>query len=381
MAHTTTQSDRLDRLAPPETAVVRALHADGPTRRRMLDLGLVPGTLVQAVLRSASGSPTAYAFRGAVVALRDDDAALVEVGPVGSAARDQPARAAAPTSSLMCERTCDGCAAVAAPAPPPDVEDFQQRGEAEPATGREPKDTDERQQLLVALAGNPNTGKSTVFNALTGLRQRTGNWPGKTVQRSTGRFERDGLLIDVVDLPGTYSLVSDSPDEQVARDFLLHGRPDVTVLVIDATALERNLGLFYQLIELQTRVVVCLNLIDEAERAGLRIDAELLATELGVPVVPTAALHGRGLAELVAVVIEVARGQRAPAPVGALLPDPVERAIAELIPTITASAPWIANPRWAALRLLDGDTSVLHRERPPSVAGGDGLWPAVVPTR
>jgi ferrous iron transport protein B len=119
---------------------------------------------------------------------------------------------------------------------------------------------------VVALAGNPNTGKSTVFNALTGLRQHTGNWPGKTVTRAEGGFEFADHRFKLVDLPGTYSLLSTSLDEEIARDFILFGQPDVTVVVVDATRLERNLNLVIQVLEITDRAVICLNLMDEAHR-------------------------------------------------------------------------------------------------------------------
>ena len=144
---------------------------------------------------------------------------------------------------------------------------------------------------VVALAGNPNTGKSTVFNALTGLRQHTGNWPGKTVARAEGGFSVGGQRYKLVDLPGTYSLLSASLDEQIARDFVLFGKPDVTVIVVDATRLERNLNLVLQVLEITDRAVVCLNLIDEARRKGLDVDDRRLARDLGVPVVATSATH------------------------------------------------------------------------------------------
>src|SRR6188768_2184239 len=118
----------------------------------------------------------------------------------------------------------------------------------------------ERTDYVVALAGNPNTGKSTVFNALTGLRQHTGNWPGKTVTRAEGAFEYSGKRYKIVDLPGSYSLQAGSTDEEVARDFILFGEPDVTLVVVDATRLERNLNLVLQVLEITDRVVVCLNL-------------------------------------------------------------------------------------------------------------------------
>ena len=167
----------------------------------------------------------------------------------------------------------------------------------------------QRWDYVVALGGNPNTGKSTVFNALTGLRQHTGNWPGKTVARAEGGYEYAGLHFKLVDLPGTYSLLATTVDEQIARDFILSGQPDVTVIVVDATRLERNLNLVQQVLEITDRVVVCLNLMDEARRHGLAVDDRQLTRDLGVPVVPTVARRGRGLDRLMSAIAEVAGGK------------------------------------------------------------------------
>ena len=153
----------------------------------------------------------------------------------------------------------------------------------------------DRFDRVVALAGNPNTGKSTLFNALTGLKQHTGNWPGKTVSRAEGGFEFNKVRYKLVDLPGTYSLLSASHDEEVARDFLLFGRPDATVVVVDATSLERNLNLVLQVLEITDRVVVAVNLMDEAKRKGLEVDVRSLSRDLGVPAVPVIARTGEGL--------------------------------------------------------------------------------------
>jgi ferrous iron transport protein B len=166
-----------------------------------------------------------------------------------------------------------------------------------------------RWDYLVALGGNPNTGKSTVFNALTGLRQHTGNWPGKTVAMAEGGYEYAGRRFKLVDLPGTYSLLATTVDEEIARDFILSGQPDVTVIVVDATRLERNLNLVLQVQEITDRVVVCLNLMDEAQRHGLAIDDQQLARDLGVPVVPIVARAEAGLDRLIATIAEVASGK------------------------------------------------------------------------
>ncbi len=216
-----------------------------------------------------------------------------------------------------------------------------------------------RWDYLVALAGNPNTGKSTVFNALTGLRQHTGNWPGKTVVRAEGAFVHEDLRVKVVDLPGTYSLQAGSADEEVARDFILFGQPDVTVVVVDATRLERNLNLALQILEITDRVVVCLNLMDEARRHGISIDHKALSRELGVPVVPASARQGEGIPELLDAVHRMATGQTRTSPrrIEDHPPD-VEAAIGQLVPSIEAAFPGLPNARWVALRLLNADERV-----------------------
>jgi Fe2+ transport system protein B len=212
---------------------------------------------------------------------------------------------------------------------------------------------------VVALAGNPNTGKSTVFNALTGLRQHTGNWPGKTVARAEGGFEYDDRRYKLVDLPGTYSLLATSLDEEVARDFILFGQPDVTVTVVDATQLERNLNLVLQILDITDRVVVCLNLMDEARRRNLNVDHRLLARKLGVPVVPCAARQREGLPELIATIADVAAGNIVGKPHRSRTETPeLSRAISTLENEIRYLHPDLPNARWVAMRLLDGDERI-----------------------
>ena len=233
--------------------------------------------------------------------------------------------------------------------------------------------------FAVALAGNPNTGKSTVFNSLTGLRQHTGNWPGKTVVRAEGGFEFSGKRFKLIDLPGTYSLMAGSPDEEVARDFLLFGEPDVTVVVVDASRLERNLNLALQVLEITDRVVICLNLMDEARRHGLVVDARRLARDLGVPVIATAARQGEGLAELLQAIEEVATGRFVCRPYRLEShPKDLKAALTHLTDEVRVVCDGLPNARWVALRLLDGDETIAAALRNGELDQVDQAAPAAM---
>ena len=217
---------------------------------------------------------------------------------------------------------------------------------------------------MVALAGNPNTGKTTVFNALTGLRMHTGNWPGKTISRAEGGFSYESKRFKLVDLPGTYSLLSASPDEEVARTFLLFGQPDVTVIVVDATCMERNLNLVLQVLQITRRAVLCLNLMDEARANGIEIDTRNLARDLGIPVVPCAARSGQGIPELIREISLMAIRSDAPSPRRLPLEIPGLRlALDRVEADLQETFPRLPQPRWVALRLLEGDREIMQAVR------------------
>ncbi|MFC4184411.1 FeoB small GTPase domain-containing protein [Saccharococcus thermophilus] len=217
-----------------------------------------------------------------------------------------------------------------------------------------------RNNYTIALAGNPNTGKSTLFNVLTGLRQHTGNWPGKTVVHAEGFFTYKDCRYKLVDLPGTYSLYSNSADEEVARDFIIFEKPDATIVVLDATALERNLNLALQVLEMTDRVIVCVNLMDEAKKKGIRIDPGKLSASLGVPVIPISARNKEGIDVLLETLDQMVHGKIKTDPIVVRYGPDIERRIHELIPSIKELFGDAYPARWVALRLLDGDTSLLR---------------------
>ena len=168
-------------------------------------------------------------------------------------------------------------------------------------------------EFKVAVAGNPNAGKTTVFNALTGLRQHVGNWPGKTVECKSGSFRHRGHKVEVIDLPGTYSLTAYSVEEVIARDFILQEKPDVVVVVVDASNLERNLYLVVQNLELQTNLILAMNMIDRADSLGYQIDVDELSRCLGgIPVIPLIATRNEGLEALKDAIVNVAEGRVRP---------------------------------------------------------------------
>ena len=213
-------------------------------------------------------------------------------------------------------------------------------------------------EFMIALAGNPNTGKSTVFNYLTGLKQHTGNWPGKTVCTARGDFSHKDINYSLIDLPGTYSLFPLSQEEIVARDFICFGNPDAVIVVCDSTCIERNLNLLFQVMELTDNVILCLNLLDEAKKKGIEINKSKLEEMLGIPVVLTAARSGYGMDELKETLNTVVHGNYKFNNKPVYYDDEIESMVNSIKDELYEIIPSI-NPRWLGLRLIDGDESIL----------------------
>lgn len=212
--------------------------------------------------------------------------------------------------------------------------------------------------LTFALAGQPNVGKSTVFNMLTGLNQHVGNWPGKTVQQKTGNFRFDGALINVVDLPGTYSLTANSEEERIARDYLISARPDVAIAIVNAATLERSLYLVAELLALDTPLVVGLNMSDVAQRQGIHIEPHVLAAALGVPVIPLVAARNEGIRELIAAATQLAANPAAFHPNRPAIRPEHQPVLNQLVQMLDGCACDRYATDWAAMKLLEGDSEV-----------------------
>jgi ferrous iron transport protein B len=232
----------------------------------------------------------------------------------------------------------------------------------------------ETKPIRVALAGQPNVGKSTVFNLLTGLTQHVGNWPGKTVEQKTGTCRYESWTFDLVDLPGTYSLSANSPEELIAREYIIKQKPDVVVVIVDATALERNLYLVSELLPLPAPVIIGLNMMDVAEQQGLKIEPHVLEAALGIPVVPLVATRGQGLPELLARIHDIACGHISYAP---NMPDirTDHREVLEQIEALIGDCVPPDYPyRWVALKILEGDKQLTEMIR---TCLAQDKWPVV----
>ena len=225
-----------------------------------------------------------------------------------------------------------------------------------------------RKEITVALAGNPNSGKTTVFNNLTGARQHVGNWPGVTVEKKEGNHNFKGYSIKVVDLPGVYSLTAYSLDEVIARDYVVDEKPDVVVDIVDASNIERNLYLAVQLLEMEANLVIALNMMDVAESRGYQINVEELSRLLGAPVIPMVAARNQGAKELLQTIVDVAEGSNKVGGIQIRYGHDVEEEIAKLEKLITDnSLAKSYSPRWLAVKLLEEDEEIIRKIRQAEV--------------
>ena len=338
MNHTKESQPRtLQELSPGESGMIVSVgNQSGAVKRRLVDMGLTPGTVVKVTKIAPLGDPLEVSLRGYELSLRKEDAGQIQIGPVQ--ARPQ--------------------AASWSGAPDPERDRRQLRDHVHELEHHEkPYDHNahDTRTMKVALAGNPNCGKTTLFNALTGSNQYVGNWPGVTVEKKEGTARLGDRSITVVDLPGIYSLSPYSMEEIVARDFIIGEGPDAVIDIVDATNLERNLYLTVQLLELERPLVLALNFMDEVKARGDQIDVERLSKELGVPVVPITAKTGEGLDEL----LQVAHRQMhlgvtyEPDDLYDDFTHDIHHRMGELIHDYAYAANLPAH--WASIKLLEGD--------------------------
>ena len=338
MNHTKeSQARTLQELSPGESGMIVSVgNQSGAVKRRLVDMGLTPGTVVKVTKIAPLGDPLEVSLRGYELSLRKEDAGQIQIGPVQA----RPQAASKPG------------------APDPERDRRQLRDHVHELEHHEkPYDHNahDTRIMKVALAGNPNCGKTTLFNALTGSNQYVGNWPGVTVEKKEGTAHLGDRSITVVDLPGIYSLSPYSMEEIVARDFIIGEGPDAVIDIVDATNLERNLYLTVQLLELERPLVLALNFMDEVKARGDQIAVERLSKELGVPVVPITAKTGEGLDEL----LQVAHRQMhlgvtyEPDDLYDDFTHDIHHRMGELIHDYAYAANLPAH--WASIKLLEGD--------------------------
>jgi len=298
-------------LKPGEKALIRHLEGDRSLISRLVTLGFTPGAPLTLVRKGERG-PLLVSIRGARVALGREEAAFVQV-------------------SL-----------------PP----------KEPVSAQKDEVT---HQNRIALMGQPNVGKSTVFNYLTGLNQHVGNWTGKTVDQKTGLYTFKNKVYCLVDLPGTYSLTANSEEERIARDYIIQENPDVIVAVVDAASLERNLYLVAELLQLPVPIILALNMLDVAEQEGIQIEPNVLESALGIPVVPMTVTKNQGITELRETIVHLLNHELPYRPKRLSILPAHQQVLNQLIDIITPHVPALYPPDWVALKLLEGDEQITQR--------------------
>ncbi len=338
----------LEQLAPGQSGVILSVgHERGPVKRRLVDMGLTPGTLVTVRKIAPFGDPIEVNLRGYELSLRKEDAKQITIGSPEETPASESSRRG---RHGMIQRI-------------PDEETLRRMAAAHAHEEREHNrpahyESHDIREMKLALVGNPNCGKTTLFNALTGSNQYVGNWPGVTVEKKEGRAETEGRKVTIVDLPGIYSLSPYSMEEIVARDFIIGGNPDAIINIVDATNIERNLYLTIQLLELEQPMVVALNFMDEVKKHGDKINMDRLSRALGVPVIPISARTG----ENIDLLLKVAHKQMH---IGVTLePDDlyddfthrIHHDIGELIHDRAYAADIPAH--WASIKLIEGDALV-----------------------
>ncbi|WP_130871100.1 ferrous iron transport protein B [Intestinimonas massiliensis (ex Afouda et al. 2020)] len=345
---TKTSQRTLEELQPGEHGTILQVgNESGPVKRRLVDMGLTPGTVVTVRKVAPFGDPLELNLRGYELSLRKADAAqiLIATGEEGERRAKVRKQRMGMVQHIPDEETLRRM-------------DADHAHEASEHGGEPDYASHDTREMKLALVGNPNCGKTTLFNALTGSNQYVGNWPGVTVEKKEGKAEVDGKPVTVVDLPGIYSLSPYSMEEIVARDFIVGERPDAIIDIIDATNIERNLYLTAQLLELERPMVIALNFMDEVEKHGDKIDVEGLSRSLGVPVIPITARSGQNIHEL----LEVAHKQMH---VGVTVePDDlyddfthqIHHKVGELIHDKAYAANIPAH--WASIKLIEGDSLV-----------------------
>ena len=344
----TQKKGTLEALSPGESGVILRVGSDrGPVKRRLVDMGLTPGTEVLVRKIAPFGDPIEVNLRGYELSLRREDARQITLATGEEA---QACRVIRKNRAGMVQRIPDEATLRRMSA--------DHAHEAAEHGGVPDYASHDSREIKLALVGNPNCGKTTLFNALTGSNQYVGNWPGVTVEKKEGRATVDGQPVTVVDLPGIYSLSPYSMEEIVARDFIVGEHPDAIINIIDATNIERNLYLTVQMLELERPMVIALNFMDEVERHGDKIDVELLSRSLGVPVIPITARTGENVDQL----LQIAHRQ---IHIGVTVePDDlyddythqIHHQMGELIHDRAYAAGIPAH--WASIKLIEGDSLV-----------------------